>query len=61
VVWAKATVEVWGEERACKLVEANSQKVEAEVVVAGWEAIGLGPAPAGNASVRIAESVYPIK
>jgi len=26
VVWAKATVEVWGEERACKLVEANSQK-----------------------------------
>ncbi|MFC1940743.1 hypothetical protein ACFLXO_08725 [Chloroflexota bacterium] len=36
-------------------------EVEAEVVVAGWEAIGLGPAPAGNASVRIAESVYPIK
>ena len=42
-------------------VEQAGEEVEAEVVVAGWEAIGLGPAPAGNASVRIAESVYPIK
>ena len=36
-------------------------EVEAEAVVAGWEATGLEPDQAGNASVRIAESVYPIK
>ena len=46
-------------EQAVGQVEAEEAGVEG--VVVGWEATGRGPAPAGNASVRIAESVYPIK
>jgi len=42
-------------------VEQAWGEAEAEVVVDGWEATGLEPAPAGTACARNVELKHPIK